>query len=139
MHVLDKIWISSSADGRCQSRISMTTSSLCCQTLSFELDIQIVLTWKLTCWLMRNIMACRKAKWKMNECYAGDLITFQNHNSLLIFCLVVHLSIPVYVTQGGLDLSYPVFTCICLVALQWICERVCEFERVCVMLVFAST
>lgn len=75
----------------------------------------------------------------MNECNAGDVIIFQNHNSLLIFCLVVHLSIPVYVTQVGLDLSYQVFTCICLVALQCIFECACEFEKVCVVLVFAST
>lgn len=58
-----------------------------------------------------------KPKWKMNECNAGALVTSQNHNSVLIFCLGLHPSIPVYVTHVGLDLSYQVFICIRLVAL----------------------
>lgn len=58
----------------------------------------------------------------MNESNAGALVTSPNHNSLLIFCLGLYLSIPINVTRVGLDLSYQVFTCICLGALQ--CVRV---------------
>lgn len=44
LHVLDKILISSSTEGRCLSHISMRTSGLCCKTPSYTLDICIVLT-----------------------------------------------------------------------------------------------
>ncbi len=74
----------------------------------------------------------------MNECNAGALVTSQKHNSLLIFCLGLHLSIPVYVTQVGLDLSYQVFTCICLVALRCVCVCVSLGGCMCVR-VFACT
>lgn len=67
----------------------------------------------------------------MNGCNARAHLTTQEHKSLLIFCLDLYQSIPVYVTQVGLDLSYQVFTCIYLTAPLCVCVCVCVCEKEC--------